>query len=52
MHTLRVNEIKVTLRNIFIDNIFALESEEESKNDEGTHPLLRLPADFRRGFNP
>ena len=28
---LRVNETKVTLRNDFIDNNFALESEKESK---------------------
>ena len=33
VYALRVNETKVTLRNAFIDNIFALESEKESKND-------------------
>ena len=36
MRALRVNETKVTLRNAFIDNIFALESEKQSKNDERT----------------
>ena len=34
MRTLRVNETKVTSRNAFIDNFFALESEKEPKNDE------------------
>ena len=29
VRTLRVNEIKVTSRNAFIDNVFALESEKE-----------------------
>ena len=33
---LRLNEIKVTLRNAFIGNPFALESEKESKNDKRT----------------
>ena len=33
---LRVNEAKVTWRNAFIDNRFALESEKESKNDKKT----------------
>ena len=32
----RVNETKVTSRNAFIDNFFALESEKESKDDERT----------------
>ena len=36
MRTLRVNETKVTSRNTFIDNFFALKSEEERKNDERT----------------
>ena len=36
MYALRVSETKVTTRNAFIDNIFALESEKESKNDERT----------------
>ena len=44
MRALRVNETKVTLRNAFIDNIFALESEKESKNDErnlfGDYPQI------------
>ena len=29
MRILRVNETKITLRNAFVDNIFALESKEE-----------------------
>ena len=32
--SLRVNEIKVTSRNTFIDNIFPLESKKESKDDK------------------
>ena len=36
MRALRANETKVTMGNGFIDNIFALESEKESKNDERT----------------
>ena len=36
MHTLKVNESKVTLRNTFIVNLFALKSEKESKNEERT----------------
>ena len=36
VRTLRVNEIKVTSTNGFIDNLFPLESEKESKKDEGT----------------
>ena len=34
MRTLKVNETKVTSPNAFIDNIFALESEKESKKEE------------------
>ena len=34
MHTLKVNGTRVTLRNTFIDNLFALESEKVLKNDE------------------
>ena len=34
VHILRVNETKLTSRNAFIENIFALEIEEESKNDK------------------
>ena len=34
MRALRVNKTKVTSRNTFIDNLFALERERESKNDE------------------
>ena len=34
MRALRVNKTKVTSRNTFIDKLFALESERESKNDE------------------
>ena len=33
---LRVNRTKVTLTNPFIDNLFALENEKESKNDQRT----------------
>ena len=36
MRALRVNETKLTSRNAFIVNIFALESEKEPKNDEKT----------------
>ena len=36
MRALRVNETKVISRNAFIDNLFALEREKESKNDERT----------------
>ena len=36
MHTLRLNEIEVTLRNDFIDNVFALENETESRSYERT----------------
>ena len=34
--TLRVNKTKVTLRDTFTSNLFALESKKESKNDERT----------------
>ena len=34
VHALRINETNFILRNIFIDNVFALESENESRNDE------------------
>ena len=30
----RLNETKATLRNAFVDNIFALESQKESKNNK------------------
>ena len=36
VRALRVNETKVTLRNAFIDILFALESEIESTNDKRT----------------
>ena len=36
MDALRVNGTKVTLRNAFIDNPFALESDKDSKNEERT----------------
>ena len=36
LRALRINETKVTSKNAFIDNLFALESEKESKNDERT----------------
>ena len=38
MHALWVNETKVSLRNVFIDNPFGLESEKEQKNDK-SHSL-------------
>ena len=34
MRTLRLNVTKVTRRNAFTDNHFALESDKESKNDK------------------
>ena len=34
LRALRVNETKVTLRNAFIDNLFALKNEKESKINE------------------
>ena len=45
MHALRINETNFILRNIFIDNVFALESENESRNDEESLFLdyLRIP---------
>ena len=45
VHALRINETNFILRNIFIDNVFALESENESRNDEGSLFLdyLRIP---------
>ena len=36
VHTLRVNETKVTPRNAFIDSLFALKRDKESKNDKRT----------------
>ena len=36
MHALRVNETKVTSGNTFIGNLFALENDKESENDERT----------------
>ena len=36
VRTLRVNETKVTSRNAFIEKLFVLECEKESKNDERT----------------
>ena len=36
VHALRVNETKVTARNAFIGNLFALESKKKSKNDKRT----------------
>ena len=39
VQALWVNETKINSRNTFIDNLFALESEKDSKNDETT--LLR-----------
>ena len=45
MHSLRVNETKVTLRNAFISDHFALGGEKESKFDERTlfwDPLQNL----------
>ena len=34
VYALRVNEISITSSNTLIENIFALESEKDSKNDE------------------
>ena len=34
VHALRIDETKVTSRNAFIDNIFALEGGKESKYDQ------------------
>ena len=36
MSALRVNETKVTSKNVFIVNLFALKSEKEPKNKERT----------------
>ena len=36
MRALRANETKVALKNAFIVNLFSLDSEKESKNDEKT----------------
>ena len=36
MRAVRVNETKVISRNAFIDNLFPLKSEKETKNDETT----------------
>ena len=33
MRAVRINETKVTSRNAFINNVFALESDKESRND-------------------
>ena len=40
MRALSVNETKFTSRNTFIDNLFPLEGEKESRNDK------KLPAFF------
>ena len=37
VRALSVNQTKVTWRNAFTDNRFALEREKESKNEERTH---------------
>ena len=34
VRVLRFNKIKVTSRSVFIDNVFALETDKEGKNDE------------------
>ena len=44
MHSLKVNETKVTLRNVFILDLFALGDEKESKYNERT-PLLGFRAE-------
>ena len=36
MSALRVNETKVTSKNVFIVNLFALKSDKEPKNQERT----------------
>ena len=43
LSALSVNEINVTSRKAFIDHLFALENEKESKYDQRT--LWRLPAE-------
>ena len=51
VRALRVNETKATLRNAFIDILFALESEIESKNDKRT--LFRdCPRILHLSINP
>ena len=51
MRAVRVNETKVISRNAFIDNLFPLKSEKETKNDETTlfrdcPRKLDLPVNF------
>ena len=45
VRALRVNEVKVSSKNVFIDNLLAIKSETGSKN-ETKDPLLRLAVDF------
>ena len=46
-----INEIKVTLRNTFMDHLFALESEKESKSDKKT-PFRDYPQIPDHSSNP
>ena len=41
MRAVRVNETKVTSRNAFLVNLFALVSEKESQNDNDEKTLVR-----------
>ena len=45
MRALNVNEVKVSSKKVFIDNLLAIKSETGSKN-ETKDPLLRLAVDF------
>ena len=49
--TLRVNEVKVTSRNAFLDHFFALEIEKDSKYDQRTL-LQGYPRILNLSFNP
>ena len=51
MHIERVNETKVTLGNAFIDNVFALEPEKESRNDKSTF-IWEYPRILDLAVNP
>ena len=54
VRTLRLNGTKVTLRNAFIDNLFALESEKELQKTERTHfsECLRIVYVFVNAYTP
>ena len=36
MRAQKINETEVTLKNVFIDNVFTVESEKESRNGKRT----------------